>query len=75
MTSESSEHEITDDVIQTARGNPNDWVYKIDGAFGTDDVPPEAVIGAWKVDASGNLTDKFAVNPKYQPKARCREQT
>jgi hypothetical protein len=71
MTNESSEHEITDEVIQAARSNPNGWVYKIDGAFGPDeDVPPEAVVGAWKVDASGNLTGEFIVNPKYQPKAR-----
>ena len=71
MTIESSEHEITDEVTQAATSNPNGWVYKIDGIFSPDeDVPPEAVVGAWKVDASGNLTCEFIVNPKYKPKSR-----
>ncbi|AXV72278.1 hypothetical protein [Ralstonia pseudosolanacearum] len=30
-------------------------------------VPPEAIVGAWKVDAHGNLTGEFMPNPKYQP--------
>lgn len=70
MTNEASDHEITDEVVQAATSNPNGWVYKIEGAFGPDeDVPPEAVVGAWKVDASGNLTGEFIVNPKYLPEA------
>lgn len=69
MTIKSSEHEITNEVIQAARSNPNGWVYKIDGAFGPDEnVPPEAVVGAWKIDASGNLTGEFIVNPKSNQK-------
>lgn len=68
MTDIDSEHEITDDVIKAARENPSGWVYKIEGAFAPDQyVPPEAVVGAWKVDANGNLTGEFAKNPKYQP--------
>ncbi|WP_322027876.1 hypothetical protein [Burkholderia sp. BCC1977] len=61
-------HEITPDVVQAARANPNGWVYKIEGAYGpTEYVPPEAVVGAWKVDSNGNLTGDFVENPKYQP--------
>ena len=68
MNDHNLEHEITEDVIKAARENPNGWVYKIEGAFGpTDFVPPEAVVGAWKVDASGNLTGEFLPNPKYVP--------
>ncbi|QGH67833.1 hypothetical protein GHV42_02850 [Xanthomonas oryzae pv. oryzicola] len=64
----NKEHEITPDVVQAARENPNGWVYKIKGEYGpTEHVPPEAVVGAWKVDADGNLTGEFMSNPKYQP--------
>lgn len=73
MTSDASAHEITNEVIQAAMSNPNGWVYKIDGAFGPEeDVPPEAIVGAWKVDANGNLAGEFIPNPKYQPRTtRC----
>ncbi|NWB95772.1 hypothetical protein HX882_07725 [Pseudomonas gingeri] len=61
------EHEITPDVVQAARENPNGWVYKIEGEYGsTEYVPPEAIVGAWKVDGHGNLTGEFMPNPKYQ---------
>lgn len=60
--------EITAEVIDAARKNPNGWVYKIDGAFGLDeDVPPESIVGAWKVDERGQLTGEFMKNPKYRP--------
>jgi hypothetical protein len=62
------QHEITEEVIQAARANPNGWVYKIEGQFGTQDyVPPEAVVGAWKVDENGLLTGEFVENPNYSP--------
>ncbi|WEF32872.1 hypothetical protein [Pseudoduganella chitinolytica] len=62
------EHGITEDVVETARANPNGWVYKIEGSFApTDYVPPEAVVGAWRVDKKGNLTGEFVPNPNYKP--------
>jgi hypothetical protein len=68
MTGIDSEHEVTDEVVQAARKNPNGWVYKIEGSFGPDEyVPPEAVVGAWKVDGNGNLTGEFVNNPNYRP--------
>ncbi|CBJ34820.1 hypothetical protein [Ralstonia solanacearum] len=64
----NAEHEITPDVVQAGRENPNGWVYKIEGTYGpTEYVPPEAIVGAWKVDAHGNLTGEFMPNPKCQP--------
>lgn len=67
MSTGELEHEITYDVIKAARENANGWVYKIEGSFGpTEHVPPEAVVGAWKVDENGNLTGEFMSNPKYQ---------
>lgn len=65
---EKEKHEITPEVIEAARKNPNGWVYKIEGAFALDEhVPPEAIVGAWKVDGQGNLTGEFMNNPKYTP--------
>lgn len=61
-------HEITEEVVRAARANPNGWVYKIEGSFGvTEHVPPEAIVGAWKVNEKGNLTGEFVPNDKYTP--------
>lgn len=51
-----------------AKQNPSGWVYEIDWVYGPDDyVPPEAIVGAWKVDDNGNLTDIFEKNSKHTP--------
>ncbi|WP_210131319.1 hypothetical protein [Stenotrophomonas rhizophila] len=64
------EHEVTEEVIQAAREHPGGFVYKIEGSFGPDDaVPPEAIVGAWEVDANGKLTGKFFANPNYPRRA------
>jgi len=55
--------------IEEAKRIPNGYVYRIAGRFGPRDaVPPEAIVGAWKVDADGKITGNFTVNPKYGPK-------
>ena len=52
--------------IAEALNNPNGWVYRIAGQFGPSDrVPPEAIVGAWKVDASGRITGDFTPNAKH----------
>lgn len=49
-----------------ARRHPNGRVYRIAGNFGpSDGVPPEAIVGAWKVDANGNIEGDFIHNPNY----------
>jgi hypothetical protein len=54
-------------AIAEARANPGGWVYVIDGPFGPDDfVPPEAIIGSWKVDQRGQIIDEFIPNPGYR---------
>lgn len=59
-------NEITEEAILEAKSNPNGWVYKIDGNFDKQDyVPPEAVVGAWKVDGNGKITGGFIPNPNY----------
>ena len=58
------------DLAREAKANPNGWVYEIDGAFRPEDgVPPEAIIGAWKVDGDGNIVGELIPNPNYRPAA------
>ena len=54
--------------ILEAKENPNGWVYEIDFPYRDDSrIPPEAIIGAWKVDENGNLTSYYEENKKYRP--------
>jgi hypothetical protein len=60
------EKPLPEEVAEAAR-NPNGWVYRIAASVGDPNgrVPPEAIIGAWKVDAAGKVVGKFIPNPKY----------
>lgn len=52
--------------ISEARSTPNGWVYRIAGNFlPHEDVPPEAIVGAWKVNERGEITGEFEVNPNF----------
>jgi hypothetical protein len=52
--------------IDEAKRNPNGWVYRIAGYFGpTDQIPKEAIVGAWKVDAKGKFVGDFVKNENY----------
>jgi hypothetical protein len=54
--------------IEEAKRFPNGHVYRIAGPFGAADaVPPEAIVGAWKVDADGVIVGEFVKNPNYDP--------
>ncbi|MCL1475332.1 hypothetical protein [Argonema antarcticum] len=56
-------------IIQQAKFHPNKWIYEIDGNYPSNQaVPPEAIIGAWKVDFKGNIEGEFIPNPNYKPK-------
>jgi hypothetical protein len=55
--------------INEAKHNPNGWVYRIAGNFlPHEDVPPEAIVGAWKVNNNGEIIGEFKINPNYDPK-------
>jgi hypothetical protein len=55
-------------LIEEVKRCPNGWVYQIAGEFRDDEfVPPEAIMGAWKVDQFGNLEGDFIPNPNYDP--------
>lgn len=46
---------------------PNGYVYVISEAYeGKEDVPPQAILGAWKVDANGLIEGEFIPNAQYK---------
>jgi hypothetical protein len=63
----------TPEMLEEAKQYPNGWVYKIDGHFRPDEnIPPEAIVGAWKVNAAGEIEGDFIENPRYQSKRNVR---
>jgi hypothetical protein len=58
----------TPEAVAEAKNNPNGWVYAIDSRYDRNgSVPPEAVKGAWRVNADGEIVDDFIPNPNYVP--------
>jgi hypothetical protein len=58
---------VTDEIRKLARRSPNSWIYSLDGAYDAEgEVPPYAVVGAWPVDAHGQL-GVFTANANYRP--------
>jgi hypothetical protein len=54
--------------IEEAKSNPNGWVYRISKGYSENQyIPPEAIVGAWKVDDRGNIVGDFIKNTKYKP--------
>tara|TARA_B110001450_G_C17414793_1_gene397307 strand:- start:244 stop:438 length:195 start_codon:yes stop_codon:yes gene_type:complete len=59
--------EKTAELITEAKNHPNGWVYILDNEFaGKEEVPPEFIKGAWKVNKNGILEGEFMLNPNYQ---------
>lgn len=65
-------HLPSGEAREQAKANPGGYVYEIDNTFGPfsdrDYIPPKAVIGAWKVDANGNIYGGFSPNENYTGK-------
>ena len=60
--------EITAEMRANARANPNSWLYVIDEAFDPNGpVPSWAVVGAYPVNASGDVVEDFHPNDRYRP--------
>lgn len=58
---------ITFQEIIEAKKNPNGWVYRINGNYNySDEIPPEAIVGAWKVDKYGKVKGDFVYNPNFK---------
>lgn len=54
-----------------ARRRDRGWAYEVDPAFeGTDVVPREHIIGAWRIDDSGSPTGDFVENPYFRAPPR-----
>ncbi|MFF8259186.1 type VII secretion system-associated protein [Streptomyces virginiae] len=59
---------VTESMRAEAARNPGSWVYAIDPFVDpAGRVPPYAILGAWKVDDQGEITDEFRGNSKYRP--------
>ncbi|PXY34548.1 hypothetical protein DI005_31675 [Prauserella sp. PE36] len=59
---------ITREMRANARANPNSWLYVIDEAFDPNgSVPSWAVVGAYPVNASGEIVEDFHPNDRYRP--------
>ncbi len=60
--------EITPEMRANARTNPNSWLYVIDEAFDPKGpVPSWAVVGAYPVNAAGDVVADFHPNDRYRP--------
>lgn len=59
---------ITDELRAEAKRHANGWVYVIDRALVDGErVPPSAIVGAWRVDADGNIVaDGYQANGGYR---------
>lgn len=54
--------------LQEAKAHPGKWVYRIAGVFSDNEaIPPEAIVGAWKVDDHGQIVGDFLRNEDYDP--------
>ncbi|MCI2419662.1 type VII secretion system-associated protein [Saccharopolyspora sp. K220] len=60
---------ITDEMREHAKQNPNSWLYIADPGYadGDAEVPPEGVVGAYRIDADGEIDEDFQFNDQYQP--------
>lgn len=59
---------ITDELRAEAKRQPNGWVYVVNPALEEGErIPPAAIVGAWKVDAEGNIVeDGYLPNTRYK---------
>ena len=60
---------ITDQMREEARETPNSWLYIVDPGYqeSGEDVPPEGIIGAYRIDADGEIDPDFQFNDEYEP--------
>ncbi|MBZ2196568.1 type VII secretion system-associated protein [Occultella gossypii] len=68
MTNPPATPPITDALRAEARANPGAWVYAVDPEFDpAGRVPPQGIVGAWRADENGELSEEFTPNPRYVP--------
>ncbi|MFT3799074.1 type VII secretion system-associated protein [Microbacterium sp.] len=64
---------ITAALREEAKAHPGSWVYALDPGFaGSENVPPEGIVGAWQSDEAGEIGSEFMPNPRYRPTPQAR---
>jgi hypothetical protein len=60
---------ITEQMREHAKQNPNSWLYIADPGYAAEDgdVPPEGVVGAYRIDVDGEIDEDFQFNDQYVP--------
>lgn len=59
----------TKEAQEEAKKHPNGYVYVIDEKYADkEEVPPEYIIGCWKVNAEGIIVGSFIPNPNHHSK-------
>jgi hypothetical protein len=60
---------ITEQMREQAKQTPNSWLYIVDPGYedSGDDVPPEGVVGAYRIDENGEIDEEFQHNDEYEP--------
>lgn len=60
---------ITDQMREQAKQTPDSWLYIVDPGYEEEeaDIPPEGVVGAYRIDSDGEIDEDFQFNEEYQP--------
>ena len=60
---------ITAQMREYAKEHPSTWLYIVDPGYEAqgENVPQEGIVGAYRIDANGEIDEEFAFNDKYQP--------
>ncbi len=60
---------ITDEMREQARQTPDSWMYIVDPGYeeSGENVPPEGVVGAFRIDSAGEIEEEFHHNDEYVP--------
>jgi hypothetical protein len=66
--------EFPAELLAEASSKPGGWVYAIDPEYAPDGaegaVPPEGIIGAWKIGDDGRPTGEYRANERYGGSSR-----
>ncbi|SDR08154.1 type VII secretion system-associated protein [Actinopolyspora saharensis] len=62
--------QITDEMREQAKQTPDSWLYIVDPSYESsgEDVPPEGVVGAFRIDSDGEIEQEFHPNEEYEPR-------
>ena len=64
----SDQPQFPDELRGAAAQAAGGWIYAIDPAYDPRGyVPPEGIVGAWKIGPDGEPTGEFIPNPNHRP--------